>query len=411
MAENVASASPAAVLTIGTELTSGLRSDTNAAEIARMLTARGYSVGEIVSVPDDLVAIQEAITRLVGTNALVVATGGLGPTHDDLTREAASRSLGLPLVRDEDIAEGLAGWAARHSHPRSAEQVLRQALVLDGAEIIAPYAGTAPGQAVPTELGTLLLLPGPPDEMRPMLESWLARFAPSLPPVVLRCSGISESDAQVLVEDALAGVSGFGLTVLAKPGDVQVVLSDAGAGPDGLASAAEAAAGALGGRCFSSDGASLAEVVLRELAARRATLAAAESCTGGLVAAELTAVPGSSETFLGGVVAYADSAKRELLGVRKETLTKYGAVSRHTAAEMATGAAARFGADMAIAITGIAGPGGGTAAKPVGTVWFALATGKDVITESRRFPGVRPLVRARASATALDLVRLHLRRP
>jgi nicotinamide-nucleotide amidase len=397
----------AAIITVGSELVEGLRIDTNTAEIARALASRGLSVAEAVSVGDDEVELSETIGRLVASCRLVVVTGGLGPTHDDITRDAAARALGVGLQEDAALIERLRPTIHRHREADAAEQVLTQALILDGARVIQPTSGTAPGQLIETGGSVLALLPGPPHEMRGMLPAVLELFPTAVtPPVELGVVGLAESDAQLAAQRGLAEHPGVALTVLAKPGDVRVILLDAGAGPDGIEAAVADVAAELGGNCYSIGGTTLSEVVIREATARGTRVATAESCTGGLVSAALTDVAGSSEVFLGGVVSYSDDVKADILGVERSVLRAHGAVSAQVASAMARGALARLGADIAVSVTGIAGPEGGTADKPVGLVWFAIATCDSVTTTERHFAGGnRDSVRARATSTALDLLR------
>jgi nicotinamide-nucleotide amidase len=400
----------AAIVTIGSELVEGLRVDTNTAEIARDISRFGFSVAEAVSVGDDETTLAQTLKRLTNAYPFVVVTGGLGPTHDDVTREAAASALGLPMATDAELLAFLQPFVGRHKDPRSAAQVLTQALVLKGAEVLSPTTGTAAGQIVPTPTGSLVLLPGPPREMRPMLTRALELFEPDrAEPRELGVTGMPESDVQHAAQTVLAAHTGIQLTILAKPGDVRVILLDEGAGEAALETAANAIAKELGAACYSLDGATLAATVVREATARAATIAVAESCTGGMVAAALTDVAGSSAVFLGGVVSYSDASKMQLLHVDPGDLSREGAVSRIVAEEMALGARERFNADVCVAITGIAGPGGGTPEKPVGTVWFAGLSrlGEGTSTQfSVAWTGAsREAVRARATATALDLIR------
>jgi len=397
----------AAIVTVGSELTQGLRVDTNTAEIARELSRRGFEVAETLSVGDDPELLTVALARLVAEHAMVVTTGGLGPTHDDITREAAARALGIALSTDGDIVERLRDVAARHTDPGAREAVLTQALVLDGATIVHATTGTAPGQVVPTAAGSIVLLPGPPAEMRPMLHSVLAGFQTlRAEPADLGVTGMSESDVQHAVQRALQGFDGIVLTVLAKPGDVRVLLIDDGAGEAVIHAAAQAVAAELGDACYSTTGTSLPTELLRECAKRGLTVATAESCTGGLVSAAITDVAGSSAVFLGGVISYANQMKLDVLGVEPGLLAQYGAVSEQTACAMAEGVRALSGADLAVSVTGVAGPDGGTAEKPVGLVWFALATADGTTATQRLYArGARDSVRARATSTALDLLR------
>lgn len=402
--------SSAAIVTIGSELVEGLRIDTNTAEIARALGPRGLRVREALSVGDDKNLLAAHLKRLGAAYDLVITTGGLGPTHDDVTRDAASLAFGLPLAEDSRLLKLLEPAFRRHRDPRAAEQVLVQARVLKGAEVIDATTGTAPGLIVQTDGGVVALLPGPPSEMRPMLHALLERYPlVRAEPHEIGVVGLTESDAQVTAQSALQGHSGVGLTVLARPGDVRVLLLDEGAGAQGLSDAAAAVCRALGDRVYSDDGAPLQEIVIREAASRGMTLTVAESCTGGMIAAALTEIPGASEVLRGGVVAYSNSAKTDLLGVHTETLASQGAVSARTAEEMAAGARNRLCAQIAVSVTGIAGPDGGSEDKPVGLVWFGISSERGTRSVSRHFPATsRDAVRLRSTATALDLLRLEV---
>lgn len=399
----------AAIVTVGSELTMGLRVDTNTSEIARVLVERGFSVVETLSVGDSVDLLAEQLVRLTGRCELVVTTGGLGPTHDDITRQAASRALGVRLVVDEGLVEWLQPVVRRHRVPTAAAQVLVQAEVLEGARIIPASTGTAPG-LIATDAGgcVLALLPGPPSEMRPMLEVLAADY-----PVrraradELGAVGLTESDAQHIVSRAINEFDGIGFTVLARPGDVRILLTDEGAGAQTLARAVKAAARALGDSCYTTSGLSLAEEVVGAARAASLRLAVAESCTGGMVAAALTDVPGASDVFVGGAVTYSNSSKSAVLGVAPKTIETVGAVSEQCVMEMAEGARRIFAADIAVAISGIAGPDGGTSDKPVGTVWFGVAHEGRESFAVRKFlqPTSRSAVRLRATSTALDLLR------
>jgi nicotinamide-nucleotide amidase len=317
-----------AVVTVGTELVRGLAVDTNTAEIAHALLRAGIDVRETASVGDDEFLLADVLARLTASYDVVMVTGGLGPTHDDVTRQAAARALKAGMSRDAGIAAGLRSVAHRHRDPRAAEQVYAQADVLDGARVLPAVTGTAPGQVVPTPRGSLVLLPGPPREMRPLLAVLVAEWgSSSAPPAVLRAHGLPESDLQMTAQDVLAGRDDIELTVLAKPGDVQVVLFDRGAGPDELARVASAVAARIGEACYSTDGATMPETVLRLAREHGVTLATAESCTGGLVGGALTSVPGSSDSYLGGVISYADDVKSHILGVDPGLISAVGAVS------------------------------------------------------------------------------------
>lgn len=396
----------AVIITVGSELVEGLRLDTNTAEVARALAPRGFRVVEALSIGDDLELLAETLGRLVARFDLVLCTGGLGPTHDDITAEAAARAVGKRLERNERLVMLLEPVVARHRDDEAAEQVLRQAMIIEGAEVIEPTTGTASGQVVKTPAGLLVLLPGPPTEMRGMLDRFAERYElVHAKPRELGVVGLGESDAQVLAQRAL-GDAAVGLAVLSRPGDVRVILLDEGAGLDGVERAVADVADALGEYCYATDGATLQATVMREAIDRGVKIAAAESCTGGMVCAALTEFAGSSASFVGGVVSYHNDAKADIIEVPRHTLDTYGAVSEQTAAAMAEGVARRLGADIAVSVTGIAGPGGGTPEKPVGLVWFGLTTPEGTSTEKREFsPTSRESIRLRATATALDLLR------
>lgn len=404
--------SRAAIVTVGSELVEGLRVDTNTAEVAREVARRGFEIIEAVSIADDVRRLAHTLRRLMGETELVIVTGGLGPTHDDITRDAASLATGAGLGIDAALVEFLKPVVERHADPKARESVFTQALVLEGADVLFPTTGTAAGQLLARAGGTLVLLPGPPAEMRPMLRSALARYEETRAgPIEIGVSGMPESDVQQAAQRVLSGYSGIELAVLARPGDVHAVLFDEGAGEATLARAAASICDELGPACYSTNGSTLAEVVIGEAVQHRVTLAAAESCTGGMVAAALTDVAGSSAAFLGSAVTYSNAAKTSLLGVAPRTIETFGAVSEETAREMAEGARTVFAADVAVAVTGIAGPTGGSAEKPVGLVWFAVATSEGVYaTERRGLGSARTAVRARATSIALQLLRREVAR-
>lgn len=398
----------AAVVTVGSELTAGVRVDTNTAEIARELRGRGMRVREAVSVGDDAADLSTTLRRLLQAQDVVVVTGGLGPTHDDMTRAAAASALGLTLQRDQRLERLLEPISRRHESQEAVQRTFLQADVIPGARIIDPVTGTAPGQVITRGEATLILLPGPPSEMIPMLPAALTGFPPlHVATAELGVVGLTESDAQVAVSRELEAFgSDFEFTVLARPGDVRILLSGAEETVSRLDDAVGCIVRALGSHCYSTTGESLAEAVVRAAKASGVTLATAESCTGGLVASAVTGVPGASAVFAGGVVTYSNESKTEFVGVDPSTLSRHGAVSTETAAEMARGVRARTGADIAVAVTGVAGPDGGTADKPVGTVCFSLVGPAGCEAHTRLFPlGGRDAIRERATAFALDLLR------
>jgi competence/damage-inducible protein CinA-like protein len=407
-------AARAAIIAIGSEMLSPLRQDTNSLWLTARLEEVGIAVVRKSIVPDDLRAIGEEIRFASSAAGLVFTTGGLGPTADDVTIAAVAATLGMSLARNEEYLARMRERFERRGI-RMAATNEKQADFIVGAEVLHNPRGTAPGYWIRRPDAEYVILPGVPSEMREIMEE---RVLPALRTRagskisrrrVLRISGMGESAVEELVTPVYARWKENPVTILASPGEVQLHLRAAGELEQVMRRLDEMEADfrqALGFRIFSRDGEDLAASLGRLLRERGRTLAVAESCTGGMIAKLLTDVPGSSDYFLGGLVSYADSAKRDLLGVREETLRAHGAVSEEVAREMARGAMERFGSDLALAVTGIAGPDGGTPDKPVGTVHFALAgRGAAEIARKREFIGDRAAVRLASCLYALDLVR------
>ena len=402
------------LVTIGTELLLGFTIDTNSAFVGQALAAAGVRVVRRTSVPDEAAAVQEAVREALGRSRLVLTTGGLGPTRDDLSKHAVAELFGLPLDFHQDIWDELAARWARMGR-KLGERNRGQAEVPRGALVLKNRWGTAPGLWITGDLGEVIMLPGVPSEMRGLLSHEVvprlamragARVVRSR---VVRTTGIPESTLAERVgnlEDALAP-----LTLAYLPGleGVDLRLTAWETAPDAadasLASAAEKLAARLGDHAYGRDEDDLAAVLLESCRVRGLTIAVAESCTGGLVGGRLTAVPGASAVFVGGMICYADSLKQEL-GVPLRILQEHGAVSGETVSAMATAARDRFGTSLAAAVSGIAGPDGGSAQKPVGTVWFGFADAQGVETARYVFPGSRSDIRARATQfTLLGLLR------
>lgn len=404
--------SRARILVVGTELLAG-KADRNGPEIARRLKRRGIRVDAIEIVPDDRAALRAAIESALGAASLVVTTGGIGPTEDDLTREALCDAVGGGLVEDEDARRRIEELYRERGRQANALS-LRQALRHERAEPIPNPTGFAVGAVLALESSVVVMLPGPPSELQAMADRALDRaeamlaergFAAGAHPIVAEIvlAGIGESDAAARVAH-LPAMSGLDVAWLARPGEVRLVLAH---GEDARVREAVAVVRAeLGRDVVSVDGRGLAEVVLATLRDREESMVVAESCTGGLLAAELTSIPGSSACFRGGFVTYANDAKVEMLGVPEELIAEHGAVSAEVAEAMAFGARRAGRADWAASITGIAGPGGATPGKPVGLVHWAVAL-PDGRVESWKaiFTGGRDDVRRRAAAAALDAIR------
>jgi len=404
------------VVTIGTELLLGFTLDTNGADLGRALAAAGADVARRTSVPDDEASVRAAVGEALARTGFVITTGGLGPTPDDLTKQAIAALLGRRLVPDQGVLHALEERFRRHGRWPMPAANRRQADVPEGATVLPNPRGTAPGLWLEDAQGrTVVMLPGVPRELRGLLaDEVLPRVAArSAGQVVLsrtlRTTGAPESavaERVAPVEDELPPLS---LAFLPSTDGVDLRLTARGldrAEADAhLTRAATRLRERLGDHYYGMDGSDLAAVVLDAVRAHGRRLAVAESCTGGLLGARLTAVPGASAAFVGAVVAYADDVKRDQLGVPAETLARHGAVSEETVRAMAEGARRAFGADCVIAITGIAGPTGGTPDKPVGTVCLAAGRSADVRVATRVFPGDRTEIRQHGAQAGLDLLR------
>jgi nicotinamide-nucleotide amidase len=398
------------LITIGTELLLGFTIDTNAAFLGQALSAAGVRIVRRTSVVDTPDEIRAAVDEALARTGFVITTGGLGPTRDDMSKNVVAELLGLPLQFDDVVWQAVLARYKRFGRV-PVESNRSQAMVPAGGVALPNQWGTAPGLWLDSRRGTVIMLPGVPLEMRMLMQhEVLPRLAAhsggtAIRSATLRTAMIPESTLGERIgdlEDALApltlaylpSVAGVDLRLTAwnlDPADADVRLR---AGIDRLRARA-------GEGCYGEGDIDLAAVVLDQLRRSRRRLAVAESCTGGLLGGRITAIPGSSDVFLGGVVAYANQVKRDLLNVAADTLDAHGAVSAEAAAAMAAGAAAELGAEVAVAVTGIAGPSGGTEEKPVGTVWFGWSI--DGLTETSRsvFGGTRQEIRGRAVQGAL----------
>ncbi len=398
----------------GTEVLEGRVRDENGAAIAADLTSRGVRVVGTAVVDDTRASIEAAVSAaLAGDIALVVVTGGLGPTHDDRTMAAVAAVAGLSLeehpVALARIRDTMSSVRLRASDATREAAARKQALVPRGA-VSLPPPGTAPGAVVAVGDQTVVVLPGPPWEC---MVSWahavqtdrvraLIDGAGGGAPIVLRIAGVVEAEFIEALDDPMWHAKGLEVGVCAKPGELELTIRP----DDAVGRSLEAHLDlAFPGAIFSRDGALLEQVLGAALIAQGQTLVTAESCTGGMIGARLTTMPGASAWYLGGVVSYDDAVKRELLGVPGHVLRDHGAVSAETASAMAEGARDRLGATWALSVTGIAGPGGGTPQKPVGLVYVGVAGALGTTTRELRLHGDRECIRLRACTMALHVLR------
>lgn len=401
------------LITIGTELLLGMTVDTNGAEVSRALAAQGIRVTRRTSVADRSDEIREVVVDALKRTGAVLTTGGLGPTSDDITKKAVVDLFNAPLEFDQTIWAGLLERFARLER-KPAESNRSQAEVPRGATILTNRWGTAPGLWLEGPQGLVIMLPGVPLEMRRLLEHEVVPRLASrvtgsvIRSLLVRTSGIPESSLAERMGDVEKEIAPLTLAYLPGLEGVDLRLSAWDLSPDEAERRLHAAAGLLQSRgaenVYGVGETDLAALVLDEARSQGLRLAVAESCTGGLVGARLTEVPGSSDVFVGGVIAYDNAPKVHLLGVPEALLVEQGAVSEPVARAMAEGVARRFGVAAAVSVTGVAGPGGGTPEKPVGTVWIGCSYHGTVETRRGLFPGSRPEVRARAAQAALFLL-------
>ncbi|PYS24445.1 MAG: competence/damage-inducible protein A [Acidobacteria bacterium] len=407
----------AEIIAIGSELLSPDRTDTNSLWLTDQLNRIGIDVKLKTIVGDDDARLEEVIKDAVKRSRVVITTGGLGPTEDDITRKVVARALGKRLSLDEKVLDEIRERFQSFGM-KMPERNSRQAMVIAGAEVLSNPNGSAPGLYLEHEGCVIALFPGPPREMKPMFENHVlprieklagdTRFATR----VLRVAGMGESAVDEKIAPIYTKYENPQTTILFNSSEIEIHLrahgrteADAESLLDDLSLKIEKE---LGNAAFSFRGETMEEVVGRRLAMTEFTLAVAESCTGGLIAQRLTNVPGASKYFIEGLVTYSNESKVRLLGVDKKLIKEFGAVSQQVARDMARGVRHRAKTDFGLAVTGIAGPGGGSEEKPVGLVYIALAD--DAHTEHKKLmiPGDRELVRWRASQAALDMLRRRL---
>lgn len=408
----------AEIIAVGSELLTPLHVDSNSLYLTEKLNALGIEVRFKTVVGDRREDLAAVFRSALARSGLIILTGGLGPTEDDINREVIAEVLNRPLGEVPELRQRIQERFARLGRTMP-ENNLRQALVPAGAIWLENQNGTAPGIWIEHDDRIVLLLPGPPRELEPMFDAQcvprLARFAGSQKILtrVYKTVGLPESDVDQRIAPIYKSCENPATTILATPGAIEVHLRARAASPE-EAEAMLSALGdkielALGDHVFSSKNESLEEVVGMYLVMRQKTVAVAESCTGGLLAERLTRIPGSSNFFLGGVVCYSNELKTKLAGVPAALMETYGAVSKPVAQALAEGIRARTGASLGVGITGIAGPSGGTAEKSVGLVFVALADERGTQVREFHFPGSRERVRHWASQMALEMIRRRIR--
>jgi nicotinamide-nucleotide amidase len=411
----------AEIIAIGSELLTPFRQDTNSLYLTEKLNQLGVEVIFKTIVGDSREHLTGAASLAISRAEIVIFMGGLGPTEDDLTREALGDALGLELYRDPAIVAGLEQRFAARGWTMAANN-LKQADVITGATVLPNANGSAPGQWMSGKYEgrerIIMLLPGPPHELKALFEEQcVARLRVKLPPQFiatreLKITGLGESACDARVAPIYKLFTDIQTTILAGAGEIQLHLKTRAASLEAAQSRVDQLVAKieeeLGDSVFSDNGDSMEQIVGYYLQMRNATLAVAESCTGGLLAERITSVSGSSRYFVGGAVVYSNQLKSAFADVPAALLEKHGAVSREVAAALAEGIRRRTGATLGLSVTGVAGPTGGTDAKPVGLVFHALAshTGTEVV--ERKFPGDRKRIRRFASQQALDMVRKKL---
>ena len=408
----------AEILCIGTEILIGDIVNTNATYISKRLSEHGFDVLYHSVCGDNKVRLEETVKHALSRADLVVTTGGLGPTYDDISMELCAKALGLSMYTDERVVEQLKGYFAKTGRVMT-ENNLKQAIVPEGSTVLMNDFGTAPGVAIEKDGKVLVMLPGPPREMKPMLDNQVLPYLSKYTDHVLVSSnvniiGMGESSVEEKLYDLMTTSKNPTLAPYVNEGEVRVRVTGSGKTEDEakelVSKTVELVKSILGKVVYDVDSKSVEHSLVKLLIEKKKTISTCESCTGGLVSSAITAVPGSSEVFGFGICTYANEAKMKLVGVKEETLKTYGAVSEQTAKEMADGIRKLSGSDIALSLTGIAGPGGGSEEKPVGLVYLGVSVGDKLYakkmllgqhaTRDREY--IRKLAVKNALMTAID---------
>ena len=406
------------IIAIGTEVVSGDIVNTNASYIADYLKQFGIKTIKHLAVLDNEKHILKAVRSGLKKAEIIVTTGGLGPTYDDITKIAVAKALKVPLKKDQPSVEAIRKFFVRLGREMTPNNE-RQAFFPENSIIVENENGTAPACISKSgKKGAVIMLPGPPSEMMPLMESKkIVDFlkqgkTEEIFETKLKFFGIGESSLEERLKEHMCCTKDLILAPYAKTGEVELKITAKAktlAEAQNKANELKSKIYEIAGEFIYTEGKkSLEEVLLCELSKKNLKLVTAESCTGGLIAEKITAIAGSSEVFLGGLVTYSNDMKKALLGVKEETLTEYGAVSRGTAIEMAEGARARYNADIAISVTGIAGPGGGTEEKPVGLVYIGISTEEKTEAVRFNFAGNREKIREVAAKNAIHMAIIEI---
>ncbi len=404
------------IVAVGTELLLGNIVNTNAQYLSQKLAELGIDVYYQLTVGDNLQRLSETIKSSLERSDLVITSGGLGPTVDDITKEGVSEALDLKLLPDEASIRKIEDMFKAMGRPMT-ENNIKQGYIPEGAVILENDNGTAPGVLIEKNGKTVIMLPGPPKELYPMFENKVLPYLrtkvnSTIRSRMLRVIGVGESAAEDMLKEIFSTQTNPTIAPYAKDGEVHLrITAKTGSAEEAellIIEMEEKVKAILGENIYGYDEESLEEVVLKLLQENKMTLSLAESCTGGLIASRLTDVPGASESLMSGVVSYSNDAKIRLLGVKEETIRNYGAVSSQTAEEMAAGAKRIGGTDIGVSITGIAGPGGGSAEKPIGLCYIGIAIDDTVKSYKTMFNGNRQRIKWNSSSKALDLLRREL---
>lgn len=404
----------AEIISVGTELLMGQIANGDTQFIAQRLPQLGIALLHTSVVGDNAERLLDAVRCAKERSDVVIFTGGLGPTDDDLTKETAAEAFGKKLVFDERSYEVMKNYFAMTNRAMP-ENNIKQAYVPEGCIVLENRNGTAPGCIIEDNGKYAVMLPGPPRELQPMFKEGVAPFLSKISGVcmksrVLRVFGLGESQAAQMLDELIKGQTNPTIAPYAKEGEVTFrITASAESEPEAenlLSETADKIYEILGDYIYAEgDEASLAEVVVKSLTEKGLKMATAESCTGGGIGKMITSIPGASEVYKFGFITYANEAKEKMLGVKHETLEKYGAVSEETAREMAMGAREKSGSDIAVSVTGIAGPGGGSEKKPVGLVYIGVCDKNGCEAFKFNQAGDRERVRQKSALCALDIVR------